>query len=179
MNNRPEQSADAAYLLRLATAADEPFLWDMLFYAARMEQDGATSPAAAQAHPFLAPYVERWGRPGDLGLLALDPADRQPAGAAWLRLLGGSALHEPGGDDRVPELAIAVHPRAQGRGLGTLLLAELLRLARGHYPAIVLSVREDNPACRLYQRHGFEITETVVNRVGGKSLVMQYTFSPD
>ena len=37
-------------------------------------------------------------------------------------------------------------------------------------------VREDNPAWHLYQRHGFEITETVVNRVGGRSLVMHYTF---
>lgn len=57
--------------------------------------------------------------------------------------------------------------------MGTRLLAELVASARGLYPAILLSVREGNPAVRLYERVGFVAERTVVNRVGGVSLVMR------
>jgi ribosomal-protein-alanine N-acetyltransferase len=52
---------------------------------------------------------------------------------------------------------MAVHPAAQGRGVGTLLLAELLdEAARRGQRTVALEVRADNPtAQRLYARHGF------------------------
>jgi ribosomal protein S18 acetylase RimI-like enzyme len=40
------------------------------------------------------------------------------------------------------------------------------------HPAIVLSVREANPARRLYERMGFAVVDIAVNRVGGSSYVM-------
>ncbi len=49
----------------------------------------------------------------------------------------------------------------------------LLEAARGRYPALALSVREGNPAVRLYERFGFVEERRVVNRVGGASLVMR------
>ncbi|MCW2620997.1 MAG: ribosomal protein S18P -alanine acetyltransferase [Frankiales bacterium] len=52
---------------------------------------------------------------------------------------------------------MAVHPTAQGKGVGTLLLADLLAEAeRRNQRAVALEVRADNPtAQRLYARHGF------------------------
>jgi ribosomal protein S18 acetylase RimI-like enzyme len=49
----------------------------------------------------------------------------------------------------------------------------LLDAARSLYSAIVLSVRADNPARRLYERVGFVAVDEITNRVGGTSLVMK------
>ena len=40
----------------------------------------------------------------------------------------------------------------------------------------MLSVREANPARRLYERMGFVVVQTIVNRVGGASFVMLKDF---
>jgi ribosomal protein S18 acetylase RimI-like enzyme len=79
-------------------------------------------------------------------------------------------------DASLPELAAAVEPDYLGRGVGTRLLAAYLELARSRFPAVTLSVRADNPAVRLYQRAGFEVTGMIVNRVGTRSYAMIYHF---
>ncbi len=160
------------YIIRAATPADAPILWDMLFYAANMAEDGATSSEAARAHPYLAEFVAGWGRPGDLGVIAIDIAAGHALGAAWLRRLSGPEKRYAAVADGVPELAIAVAPAAIGQGIGGALLGALLAQARSQYPAIALSVREHNPARRLYERHGFAVVDTITNRVGGRSFVM-------
>lgn len=73
----------------------------------------------------------------------------------------------------MPELAIGLVPSARDRGVGGLLLGALFASAEDRYPAIALSVREGNPAVRLYARHGFVEEGRVVNRVGKTSLVMR------
>jgi hypothetical protein len=35
-------------ILCMATQDDDPFLWDMLYYAPQMEEDGEVSPQAAK-----------------------------------------------------------------------------------------------------------------------------------
>jgi ribosomal protein S18 acetylase RimI-like enzyme len=160
------------YTIRSATPADEPILWDMLFYAANMAEDGATSSEAAKTHPYLAEFVAGWGRPGDLGVIAIDTAGDQALGAAWLRRLSGPEKRYAAVADGVPELAIAVAPAATGQGIGGALLGALLAQARGQYSAIALSVRASNPARRLYERNGFVVVDTITNRVGGQSFVM-------
>jgi ribosomal protein S18 acetylase RimI-like enzyme len=160
------------YTIRAATPADEPFLWQMLFYAANMADDGAISGDQARDHPYLAKYVRGWGRNGDVGTLAVDLASDQLVGAAWVRLLEGSEKNYPGVAESIPELAIAVVPEFLGQGIGTRLLAGLFAAAAPTYLAIVLSVRDANPARRLYERVGFTVVDTVVNRVGGSSFVM-------
>jgi ribosomal protein S18 acetylase RimI-like enzyme len=52
-------------------------------------------------------------------------------------------------------------------------MAGLNVLADARQIDLALTVREGNPAIRLYQRAGFVVTEEIVNRVGGKSFVMQ------
>jgi ribosomal-protein-alanine N-acetyltransferase len=57
-------------------------------------------------------------------------------------------------DDEAHVLTIGVTGRAQGRGVGTALLRDLLAAAGDR--RVLLDVRADNdPAQRLYRRHGF------------------------
>lgn len=159
-----------------ATSADEPFLWEMLVEAAHMAADGDATVAAAQQHPFLAKFVRGWGRPGDIGVIACGVAGER-LGAAWVRHLTGPEQSYPAVDAAYPELAIAVRPQHAGRGLGAALLDRLITLARPVYPGLVLSVRAENPAQRLYARHGFLVTGEIINRVGSRSLVMELPLS--
>jgi len=73
---------------------------------------------------------------------------------------------------------MAVSPRSQRRGIGEAMLVELLNEAdRRGCPHVDLEVRADNdPAIRLYQRHGF--TQIAVRRgyyqpSGADALVMR------
>lgn len=157
--------------IELAGPDDVPFLWLMLTYAASMAPGGAASIGEAQQDPYLHTYVDGWGRPDDLGLVAFDEAGAR-AGAVWIR--AGLIVAEPG----VPELAMAILPAHRGRGLGGALVTELVRRATGRHRAIILSVREANPARRLYQRLGFEEVGEVRNRSGSRSLVMRLPLAP-
>ena len=160
----------------LADAHDLPFLWEMLTYAASMTPGGAASVADAQADPYLRTYVEGWGRPDDLGIIARagapGPGDHDHdhdarIGAAWLR--AGLIVAEPG----APELATAMVPAQRGRGIGALMMEQLFQRAAGRFEAVTLSVRAANPALRFYQRLGFQRTRELTNRVGGVSFVMR------
>ncbi len=127
-------------------------------------------------NPDLAYYVEDWTeRRGDLGCIA--SATGQAAGAAWIRImLPQNPLYRIVAAE-TPELAIATMPEHIGKGAGTKLLRHLLEIARATCPAIVLSVRANNPARRLYERFGFAIVAQVTNRVGTISHVMELRFS--
>lgn len=186
--------------LRPAVRDDEPFLWSMLFEAAHAAEDGMTHPDELRAVPELARYVEGWGRPDDLGVVALagppgkvggpagkvaDPAggDAGPrgeaaAGAAWARLLTRDMPGYGYVDDDTPEVAIAVAPGGRAGGTGGLLLRALVAAARPRFPGLCLSVRSGNPARRLYERAGFRLVPGSVepNRSAGTSVTMVLRF---
>jgi ribosomal protein S18 acetylase RimI-like enzyme len=157
--------------VRAAVVEDEPFLWRMLLEAAHAG-DEVDGPDALKTMPELARYVEGWGRPGDIGVIATRQGD--PVGAAWLRLLVGDDAAYGYVDDSTPELAIAVDPALTGQGIGGALLTRLLRDAEPRFAAVSLSVRGDNDARRLYVRFGFRPVDgsEVGNRVGGTSITM-------
>jgi len=160
------------FLIRSITSDDIPFLWEMLFRAARMSEDGATSANAAKDDPHLNIYVNDWGRRGDFGVIAFDAQTSRPLGAAWLRLLTEDKSHYGYYNDDTPELAIAVLPELIGQGIGSALMSHLIEAARGQVSAIVLTVRSDNPAKKLYERLGFVEIDEVTNRVGTTSSKM-------
>ncbi len=54
---------------------------------------------------------------------------------------------------------IQIVPEAQGQGLGSAVIGELLAEAEGAGAAVSLQVLKVNPAQRLYQRLGFVITD--------------------
>ena len=138
-------------MIRQAGPRDVHFLKDMLRHAYYWR--ATTVPESGE--PPVQRYVERWGRPGDTGLVAIQ--DFQPVGAAWYRLFKADNPGYGFIDEETPELSIAVVPSKRGSGLGSELLEALMAKARAEgYAAISLSVEKDNPAVSLYERHGFE-----------------------
>ena len=136
-------------MIRRGSPADVPFMRSMLAHAYAWRVN------AFEAEIPLSRYVDNWGRPGDVAVVAHETGNR--VGAAWLRIF---APDEPGYgfvDDTTPELSIAVVPSRRRHGLGQELLDALLAAARaaGH-ESVSLSVELDSPAVAFYERNGFE-----------------------
>jgi ribosomal protein S18 acetylase RimI-like enzyme len=144
----------------------------MLYYAAHMQEEGATSPQDAKKHSYLMKYVKDWKHETDVGCIALEPVSNRPIGAAWIRLFIDDDKTISYIDDFTPELAIAVLPDYVGKGVGTQLLRHVLEAAKEHYSSVVLSVRATNPAKQLYERMGFVVIGKTINRTGTESLNM-------
>lgn len=157
--------------LRKTVADDEEFLWEMLFYASHSNDETGVTPEDIRANPDLIGYIEGWRDAGRCGVVA--ELDGDPIGAAWLRAFNEADRTNPVYvDGTTPELAIAVVPGHEGRGIGTAMIEALVAEARGRFPAIVLSSRVENPAVSLYERLGFRIVEELINRVGTRSVKM-------
>ena len=138
-------------MIRPGGPQDVPFMRDMLRHAYYWRVDRVSE----SGEPPVRRYVERWGRPGDTALIAIQ--DFQPVGAAWYRLFREDNPGYGFIDEETPELSIAIVPSKRGSGLGSELLDALMARAREDgYAAISLSVEKDNPALSLYERHGFE-----------------------
>ena len=153
-----------------------------MLYQAIYVAPGSSPPAPEIVRrPELARYVEDWGRPGDLGVVAEGVGDAKTrtsfmqkleppltVGAAWLREFSADSPGYGWVGPGVPELSIALLPEWRGRGIGSRLLIRLLEMAKEMgITAISLSVSEGNPARRLYERAGFRVI-----KVAGDSLTM-------
>ena len=147
---------DTQHSIRHVQPADMPFLWDMLWEAAAVDDSvRAMGKQAGLTLRDINRYLDTWGRPGDIGVVACDETG-QRVGAAWMRLFPleapGYGFVAPG----IPELSIGVATKARGQGVGGALLDALLATARkrGHR-AISLAVNRCNPARTLYESKGF------------------------
>ena len=132
----------------------------MLYEVVNWRDDGAEERPPLDElleRPEIRRYVEGWGRIGDGAIVALDRLN-EPVGAVWYRLFSAA---EPGFGfvaADVPELAIAVYPECRGQRVGSLLLGTLVSRARaGGSPSVSVSIAVDNPARRMFARHGFEV----------------------
>ena len=136
-------------MIRKGSHADVPFMRSMLAHAYGWRVN------AFDADIPLTRYVDNWGRPGDVAIIAHETGNR--VGAAWLRLF---KANEPGYgfvDEQTPELSIAVVPSRRKHGIGQELLDGLLEKARAEgYAQVSLSVERDSPAVAFYERNGFE-----------------------
>jgi GNAT superfamily N-acetyltransferase len=141
--------------IRPADPGDRPFLLAMLVEAVNWKGQLLLTPAEVEADPALAHYLSGWQRPSDFGVLATKDAG-EPIGAAWARSFD---IDDPGYGfvaNDVPEISMGVVAAFRGQGVGTRLLAALIREARDRdYQALSLSVEDGNRARALYERAGF------------------------
>ena len=149
------------YVTRPIEADDQAVLWEAIYHSIFLPPGEPPIGPEVVCDPLIARYVENWGAPDDLGVVAVRPDDGPVAGrvfgAAWVRLLAGERKGFGHVDDQTPELAIAVWPGHRGRGIGTRMLEGLFRQADNRWEAISLSVSKANPAVRLYERFGFKV----------------------
>jgi GNAT superfamily N-acetyltransferase len=135
-------------MLRKGSAADVQFMRAMLAHAYHWHVAGLDTEIP------LARYVDGWGRPGDLAVIAAEGPN--PVGAAWCRRFTAAAPGYGFVDEQTPELTIAVVPSRRRHGVGQELVDALL--ARAHdagVPALSLSVQKGSPAVAFYERNGF------------------------
>ncbi|MBD1998815.1 GNAT family N-acetyltransferase [Oculatella sp. FACHB-28] len=173
-NEEPSSRQTIMFEIRVATQFDEPFLWEMLYEAAQMEEAGEVLDDAKR-NPHLARYVANWGQANDIGFLAIHPATQHPVAAAWLRLLPDDRKEYGYSKNGIPKLAIATAKSFRHMGAGTQLMEALVQYATEKYSAIYLTVRANNaPAIQFYTKLGFKKTPNseVINRVGGQSFAM-------
>jgi ribosomal protein S18 acetylase RimI-like enzyme len=137
---------------------DSPLLVEMLAEAVNWNPTRQPlSTAEVLAHPHFMHYIEAWPRPDDFGRVAEDERSVW-LGAAWCRYFTAANPGYGFVDASIPELTIGVVASARGRGVGAALLSALLDEAtRRGSSAVSLSVEKENPAARLYERHGFAI----------------------
>jgi GNAT superfamily N-acetyltransferase len=163
-----------AISLRSVEPHESALVFSFLTLAARMAESNEPIQQALVDEQ-LTKYWQSWGRPGDLGVVAIRELDALPVCCAWVRQL-------PPSDDGylaegVLELAFGTIPSERGQGIGTQTLTRLIEHCRTCAQGISLSVRADNPAVRLYQKLGFQTLSEITNRVGTRSLVMKLNLS--
>lgn len=149
-----DRSAQRKLRIRSARLADLPAL-------AAIERASFPDPWPEE---FLRAYLDD---PHALALVAEDP---QPVGFLIVRdeaaARGGRALH-------IHDLAVA--PPCRRRGVGSALLAELVRVARCRGVArIRLEVRVTNEAARrFYEKHGFQAVRRLARYYGDGGAALQ------
>lgn len=139
-------------------AADQEQLWHWLHLALWDPPPAGPRPLAVLERPETRIYAEGWGRPDDLGVVAV--VDGTDVGACWMRVLP-EGLGLAAVDARTPQLGIALEPAYRRQGHGKALLMRTLREAweRGH-AQVSLSVHGLNPAVALYEACGFRRIDT-------------------
>jgi len=138
---RPETDDDLEFLYRVyaSTRADE-----MKLVSWTDEQK-----EAFVRHQFTAQRAHYYGSYVDARFLLI-LEEGQPIGRLY--------LHQMPGDLRIVDIALL--PEHRGRGIGAMLLRELIDDAGSRGDAVSIHVEIFNPALRLYERLGFELVET-------------------
>ena len=95
--------------------ADQDKLWHWLHVALWDPPPAPLRPIEILQHPGVRIYAEAWGRPRDVGVVAV--VEGVDAGACWMRKVpDGQGLAWV--DAHTPQLGIALEPAYQHRGFG-------------------------------------------------------------
>lgn len=129
-------------------------------------------------NPELNRYFFDWGKQGDLAWVA-ESESGELISCVWGRCFDQDQVRE--GEflsEDFPEIAAATKPDWRGQGIGRKVLNAYLSEIQKFYPSVYLSVRENNPAKKMYETVGFKVVENKghINRVGSRSVVMRLDF---
>jgi GNAT superfamily N-acetyltransferase len=136
---------------------DQSALWDWLHIALWDPPPAPLRPREVLDNPAVRIYAEDWGRPTDIGVVAV--VDGVDAGACWMRVLPeGVGL---GSIDAVtPQLGIALAEPFRGKGIGKRMMLEALSRAwDAGLERVSLTVHPENPARHMYAACGFRDRE--------------------
>lgn len=135
---------------------DETELLKEFLYQAIFIPEGMEPPDRSILElPELAVYYDHFGDgEADCGIVA--EYDGKAAGAVWARIMNDYGHL----DNDTPSLAISLHKEYRGRGIGTMLLAEMLQMLREKgYQKVSLAVQKANYAVRMYEKAGFRTVD--------------------
>ena len=153
--------------VREINITEYPVLEDFLYNAIYIPEGGEWPPREIIFAPEIYVYIKDFGLNTDSGVIA--ERDGKIVGAAWTRII--PAYGHIGND--TPELAISVLPECRGQGIGTMLMNRLFELLRERgYKRTSLSVQQNNPAVRFYERLGYTITDEKLDHVGHEDYIM-------
>ena len=143
------------FLIRKLCSGESDLLKDFLYEAIFIPQ-GAEAPAREIVErPELRIYYDDFGsRPGDHCFAA--ETEGNVVGAVWTRIMNDYG-HV---DDETPSFAISLLPDFRNKGIGTVLMRQMLSLLKEHgYRQASLAVQKANYAVRMYKEVGFEIID--------------------
>ena len=154
--------------VRAMQESDHVCLNEFLYQAIYIPKGVSLPPRSIINEPDIFVYIKDFGtQPGDLGVVAQQ--NGQIIGAAWTRIIPAYGHI----NDETPELAISVLPEFRGYGIGTKLMKKLFDVLRNNgYKKTSLSVQKDNPAVRLYQRLGYEMSGERLDHAGQEDYLM-------
>ena len=148
--------------------SDHEFLPEFLYQAIYIPEGEEWPPRSIINDPEIFVYIKDFGtQAGDLGVVA--EQNGHVIGAAWTRIIPAYGHI----DNETPELAISIFKEFRNCGIGTKLMEKLFDVLRQHgYQKTSLSVQKDNPAVRLYQRLGYELTGERLDHAGHEDYLM-------
>jgi len=146
---------------------DFPILEDFLYHAIFIPPGEEYPERDIIFDPEIFVYIKDFGGADDCGVVA--DIDGQIVGAAWTRIIPAYGNI----DSETPELAISVLSEYRGIGVGEKLMTKLFELLKTRgYKRTSLSVQQNNPVVRFYQRLGYKITDEKIDHAGHEDFIM-------
>lgn len=146
----------SSYLVREMKPDEVGILKDMLYEAIFQPDETNLLPREVIEQPEISIYINNWGQPDDLCLVA--ETDGKIVGAVWTRILDGDVKGFGNIDRQTPEFAISLYKEYRNQGIGTSLMKQMIYyLKTCGYRQTSLAVQKENYAVKMYQNVGFKI----------------------
>ena len=154
-------------VIRKIEKTEYPVLEDFLYNAIYIPEGEQWPSREIIYDPEIYIYVKDFGLDTDCGVIA--ECDGTIVGAAWTRMIPAYGHL----DENTPELAISILPEYRNQGIGAMLMNRLFDLLRERgYKRTSLSVQQNNPAVRFYERLGYIVTDEKIDHAGHEDYIM-------
>ena len=140
------------WMIRTLRDDETELLKDFLYEAIFIPEGVEPPDRSIILRPELTVYYQDFGQgPADHCLVA--DVNGTAVGAVWTRRMNDYGHI----DAETPSFAIALHKEYRGKGIGTALMKEMLKLLKKQgYNKASLAVQKNNYAVRMYRAVGFE-----------------------